>query len=264
MATLMRQYMFDALDTLRYEPTPKAVRVLLRGQVVAYTENAMLVWEPRRVVPSYAIPIADLSVALEDVEPAVDGDMPAGLLDPSDPFSGHTSAGRSAVVRAQTCTGAGFLPDALEGLIVLNFADFDWFEEEDEIFGHPRDPFSRIDIRHSKRRVEVEVADVRLAESENPLMLFETYLPSRFYLATNDVLAHLVRSDTETTCAYKGQATHWSAPDLGPEGTDIAWSYLSPPPEMSQITGRICFYQERVDLTVDGVRLQRPITPWSD
>ena len=263
MATMMRQHLMAALGSLRYEPTTKMVTVSSADQVVARTEQAILVWEPHRIVPSYAVPVADLLLPLEDVRPFAVETTPTGLLDPSNDFAQHTCAGRTAIVRGEAGPGEAFLPDELDGYAVLDFTAFDWFEEDERIFGHPRDPFSRIDIRHSARVVHMVSGGDILAESGHPLMLFETHLPPRFYLSPGDVLADLVRSDTSTTCAYKGEATHWSAPGLGDAGIDIAWSYENPPPEMHQITGRICFYQEKVDFVIDGVRSERPQTPWS-
>lgn len=263
MATMMRQHLMAALGSLRYEPTTKMVTVSSADQGVARTEKAILVWEPHRIVPSYAVPVADLLLPLEDVRPFAVETTPTGLLDPSNDFGQHTCAGRTAVVRGEAGPGEAFLPDGLDGYAVLDFPAFDWFEEDERIFGHPRDPFSRIDIRHSARVVHVVSGGDILAESGHPLMLFETHLPPRFYLSPGDVLADLVRSDTSTTCAYKGEATHWTAPGLGDAGIDIAWSYENPPPEMHQITGRICFYQEKVDFVIDGVRSERPQTPWS-
>jgi uncharacterized protein (DUF427 family) len=263
MATLMRQYLVESLGQLRYEPTAKIVSVHLGETMVARTDQAVLVWEPRRVVPAYAIPIAELQAPVEDIRPFDAGPPATGLLDPSSGFGKHTCAGSTAVVRAGEKSGAAFLPEDLDGFAVLDFEAFDWFEEDESIFGHPRDPFSRIDIRHSTRHIAVALEDQVLAESQHPLMLFETHLPPRYYLTRGDVAVDLVRSDTATTCAYKGHATHWSAPALGPDGIDIAWSYESPPPEMSQITGRLCFYQEKADFIVDGSFSGRPETPWS-
>ena len=263
MATMVRQYLMSALGSLRYEPTTKMVTVCSADQVIARTDNAVLVWEPQRIVPSYAVPVVDLQVKIEEARPFALEETPAGMLDPGKSFAEHTCAGRTAVVSGAAGPGEVFLPDDLDGYAVLGFFSFDWFEEDERIFGHPRDPFSRIDIRHSARVVHVVSGGDILAESGHPLMLFETHLPPRFYLSPGDVLADLVRSDTSTTCAYKGEATHWSAPRLGGAGIDIAWSYENPPPEMRQITGRVCFYQEKVDFVIDGVRGDRPVTPWS-
>jgi uncharacterized protein (DUF427 family) len=89
--------------------------------------------------------------------------------------------------------------------------------------------------------------------------VFEPPLPVRYYLPVEDVRTDLLRpSDSRTFCAYKGQASYWSL-----DGVDVAWTYLEPLREAAEVTGRIAFFNERVDLVVDGVRLERPWTPWS-
>ena len=102
-----------------------------------------------------------------------------------------------------------------------------------------------------------------LAESHRPLLLFETALPVRYYLPPGDVRIELVPSQTRSVCPYKGVAAWWSARIGDRVAEDIAWSYPSPVPENPRIAGLICFRNERVDLTVDGQRLERPVTPWS-
>lgn len=259
------------LGEVRYHPVEKRVRVRSGETVIADTFTPFLIWEPRRIVPSYAIPAADIRSEIHPVaagdateaqeRPVQLGDGPP-LLDPSTEFGFHTSEG----TRVEIEGGAGYRladPD-LAHLVVLDFDAFDWFEEDEPIFGHPRDPFSRIDLRSSSRHVRIERDGVLLAESTRPLMLFETMIPARFYLPRADVAAELRESDTKTVCAYKGHATHWHVDALGPAGRDIAWSYETTPPELHQIARLVCFYQERVDVIVDGVQRERPRTPWSE
>jgi uncharacterized protein (DUF427 family) len=111
--------------------------------------------------------------------------------------------------------------------------------------------------------VRVEADGVLLAESTRPLLLFETALPVRYYLPPEDVRAQLLPSTTASTCPYKGVAVWWSARSGDRVLDDVAWSYPAPVPENPRIAGRICFRNERVDLVVDGERLERPQTPWS-
>jgi len=138
-----------------------------------------------------------------------------------------------------------------------------WFEEEEPLLAHARDPHKRVDVVASSRAVRVEIDGVLLAESRRPLLLFETTLPVRYYLPPDDVQIELVRSQTRSVCPYKGVATWWSGRIGDRVAEDIAWSYPSPVPENPRIAGLICFRNERVDLTVDGQRLERPVTPWS-
>ena len=140
-----------------------------------------------------------------------------------------------------------------------------WFEEDEEVFVHPRNPYVRVDVLRSTRTVRIELKGVVLAESSAPALLFETGLPTRYYLnrtALNH--AHLVPSDTVTKCPYKGTTSaYWTAVVDGRRHPDIAWSYDFPTREVLPIAGMVAFYNERVDITVDGRRLVRPKTHFS-
>jgi uncharacterized protein (DUF427 family) len=126
---------------------------------------------------------------------------------------------------------------------------------------NPHDPFGRIDVLQSSRHVRVEHDGVLLAESSRPMLLFETLLPVRFYLPREDVAVELESSDTSSYCAYKGRASYFSVPD-GPR--DVAWTYREPLHDAEQVRDRICFFDERLDVIVDGERRDRPATPWTD
>ncbi len=140
-----------------------------------------------------------------------------------------------------------------------------WYEEDEEVYVHVRDPYHRIDVVPTSRRVRVSVDGVVLAESSKALGLYETGLPIRWYLPREDVRTGLLeRSDTVTQCAYKGQPTHWSASVGGRLVPDVGWSYEDDVRrEAEDVRGRIAFYNERVDVDVDDVRQERPQTSWS-
>lgn len=139
-----------------------------------------------------------------------------------------------------------------------------WFEEEDEVFVHPRDPYHRIDTLNTSRRVKVSLEGVVLAETTRARALCETGLPTRYYIPPEDVRSDLLLpSETVTQCAYKGTAIHWSAQVGSGLVIDVAWTYEEPNPEAAAVRGRICFYNERVDLEVDGQGQTRPVTPFS-
>jgi uncharacterized protein (DUF427 family) len=140
-----------------------------------------------------------------------------------------------------------------------------WFEEDERVLGHPRDPYHRIDTFATSRRVEIRLAGVLLASSTRPRVLCETSLPARWYLPRADVrVGLLVRSDTVTQCAYKGTANHWSAALDSGVVPDVAWSYDDEVRrEAEDVRGMLCFYDERVDVAVDGVARERPHTAWS-
>jgi uncharacterized protein (DUF427 family) len=272
MSIRLRDVMFRELDQLRHEPTEKRIRGILAGETVVDSTRALLLWEPRRIVATYAVPIEDVHGEIEvaaDEEPAELEAIRApqlgdrAVLDPSVPFSVHTAAGTPLQIRAGGRCAAAFRPQdsALAGVVAVDFAGFDaWYEEDERNYGHPRDPFHRIDIVRSSRHVRVELDGETLAESSQPRLLFEPPLPVRYYLPPEDVRTDLLRpSATRSFCAYKGEASYLSAP----EADDIAWHYPAPLREASEVTGCYAFFNEHVDLIVDGARLERPITPWS-
>jgi uncharacterized protein (DUF427 family) len=254
MGTKMRELLGGALQSLRYEPTDKRLRIYLNDELVADTASGLLVWEPRRVVPTYAVPQRDISARLESVGRVDElADLP--VLVPTNPFTAHSCTGEifDVIVDSVTASTAAFRPDDpdLAGYITFDFGAFDWREEEEPIVAHPHDPFKRIDILASCRRVRVEWEGRLLAESSRPLLLFETLLPVRYYLPREDVVADLEPTDTVTYCAYKGRASYFSVPN-GP--ADVAWTYHQPLREAEPVTDRVAFFNERTDIVVDGER----------
>jgi uncharacterized protein (DUF427 family) len=274
MGVRMMDLLSGNLDTLRYEPTAKRVRVSVGGEPVADTCDARLVWEPRRVVPSYAVPITALTAqpvpagAESGADENVGARLPAissrPILDPTVPFSAHSCAGTAFDVVAGQATraAAAFRPDDpdLAGYVILDFAAFEWLDEDEPVVSHPHDPFSRIEVLRSSRHVRVELDGRLLAESSRPMLLFETLLPVRFYLPREDVAVPLEPSETSTYCAYKGRASYFSVPD-GPR--DVAWTYREPLHDAEPVRDRVCFFDEHLDVIVDGKRHDRPITPWT-
>jgi uncharacterized protein (DUF427 family) len=140
-----------------------------------------------------------------------------------------------------------------------------WYEEDDEVFVHPRDPYKRVDVVNSSRPVRVVVGGVTVADTKSARFLFETRLPTRYYFPQEDVrMDLLVPSDKATACPYKGKAHYWSARIGDKVFEDIVWSYADPIPECPKIKGYLCFFNEHVDaIYVDGVEVPRPVTPWS-
>jgi uncharacterized protein (DUF427 family) len=157
-------------------------------------------------------------------------------------------------------------PDPLvAGNVIVGWRDVDaWYEEDEQVFGHVKDPYHRIDVYSTGRSIRVTVDGVVLAESKRAKGLYETGLPTRWYLPRDDVRTDLLeRSETATMCAYKGYATHWSARVGTQPVPDVAWSYEDPWRDAADVGGYVAFYNERVDIEVDGQRQERPKTPWS-
>lgn len=275
MALLLSTHVMRALSELRVQPTEKRIRGLVADRTVIDTVRAQIVWEPRRVVPTFAVPTTDLAAELVPSQaPAAEehlvnmGQGPP-VLDPRTPFTRHTCPGRSLtlVTAGRELEAAAFAPEDpdLADVVLVDFGAFDaWMEEDEELVGHPRDPFHRIDARRSTRRVTVGLDGMTVADSGSAVMLFETGLPTRYYLPREDVRTDLLRaSTTRTTCAYKGHASYWDL--VLPDRTvpDAAWTYEQPHHDAVPVGSLVCFYNERVDLTLDGTALPRPTTPWS-
>jgi uncharacterized protein (DUF427 family) len=158
----------------------------------------------------------------------------------------------------------GTVPE-LRDLVRPRWSSMDeWLEEDEPVYVHPRDPYKRIDILHSSRHVRIEVDGVTVAESNKPTLLFETGLPTRYYLPVTDVRTDLLRpTETVTRCPYKGTASWWTLAVGGNEHEDVVWMYRLPTSESHRIGGMLAFYDERVDVYVDGERQERPDSPFA-
>ena len=272
MATRLGTHLMGLNDTLRYEPVSRRIRASFDGHPVLDTTDAVLVWEPRRVVPMYAVPRTDITADLVACAPAALPPRVPPVLGPVK-FAWHLTPGQDhdVVVGGHTFARAAFTPEDpdLGGRVVVEWAPFAWVEESQPVTGHPHDPFKRIDLLPSDRHVVVSLGGTVLADTRRAIALHETSIPVRWYVPHDDVVTDLlVGSPSTSTCAYKGHATYVSiAPGaiagVGEEGKDIGWSYTHPLDEVAAIKGMVCFYSERSDLELDGVAVPRPVTPWS-
>ena len=226
------------LPAPRLEPTPRWVRVRAKGAWVADSRRALLLaWYGPAMLPTYCFLADDVRT---EMLPAL-GDAAVQLRDLPEPLAAAN----------------GMWTFSWDGRV-------QWFEEAMEVFVHAKDPTKRVDVLPSERHVRVEIAGEPVAESRRPHALFETTLPTRWYLPAGDVRWDLLEpSDTVTQCPYKGTARYWSVRAGGELYRDVVWSYPDPIPECPRIAGLICFFNEKVDVTVDGVREERPVTPWS-
>jgi len=151
--------------------------------------------------------------------------------------------------------------EELRALVRFVSEALDWSEGDEPIYVHPRDPYTRVDILHSSREVRVELDGQVLAESRAPMILFETGLPARYYLPITDIRQEaLLPSDTKTRCPYKGTAEYFTVQVGDTEHKDLIWFYRTPLPESAKIAGLASFYNEKVDIYLDGVLQARPKT----
>lgn len=270
MAVQMRKALANLNDELRYEPVSQRIRVFHGDVLVAETTGAMLVWEPRRIVPSYAVPRDDLRVDVVELDVPADDPATAPPMLPPGRFAPHLSAGTVVSLRAgdTVLEQAGYTlsdPD-LAGHVLLDWNAFEWVEEAAVMTGHAQDPFKRIKTLPSDRHVQVSFEGRLLADSRRGVLLLETSLPPRWYLPTQDVSMDLLEpSSHHTVCAYKGRASYWSLadPELGERGRDIGWFYSDPLHDALPVKDLLCFWVERTDLTLDGVEVPRPWSPFT-
>lgn len=244
---------------MRLEPTQRRVRALLGGTSIADSKRAQLLFLPPPF-NSYAFPRNDVRSDLLSESGAMS--MPGvGEVTRWTVAAGGTVREDAAWTFPQPPEGL----DPLKELVVFPWRLMDaWYEEDDEVFVHPRDPYHRVDVLNSSRHVKVTVGGVVVADTRRPRLLFETDLPTRYYIPKLDVKMELLEpSQTTSRCPYKGVASYWSVRAGDSVHPDLAWSYKSPIPECPKIENLIAFFNERVDLDVDGERMERPQTPWS-
>jgi uncharacterized protein (DUF427 family) len=235
-----------ARGRVRVEPGLKRVRAYVGGELVVDTTHPLLVWENPHY-PAYYLPRADVVADL----------VPTGTSIHS-PSRGDTvhytvKAGGKELVDAAWQYPESPLEE-IRDHVRFDWQALDaWFEEDEEVYVHPRSPYARIDILPSSRHVRVLIDGVVVADSHRPWLLFETGLPVRYYLPKVDVRMDLLEpTDSHTACPYKGTASYWSAVVNGQRHDDIVWSYPQPLPESTRIGGLVAFYNDRVTLEVDG------------
>ncbi len=240
------------------EPVPRRVRAYLADVPVVDTCRALYVWEWPHY-PQYYIPIDDVNTDVLVAE-SQSHQTPRG------PVQVHSLKVGDVRRDAAASLLTDATPKSLDNTMRFEWQALDrWFEEDEEVFVHPRDPYTRVDALRSTRPVRVELDGVLLAESGSPVMVFETGLPTRYYLNRSEVhMEHLVPSDTVTACPYKGRTTgYWSVRTGDTLHRDLAWSYDFPTRQLLPIAGLVAFYNEKVDIAVDGERLGRPETHFS-
>ena len=237
------------------EPVPRRIRGEIGGRIVLDTTTAMYLWE-WPYYPQYLIPATDV------VSDALSEDTETHRLSRGTVHNVGLRVGEIERPRAGRRYIASSVP-SLVGRIRFDWNALDaWYEEDEQVYVHPRNPYVRVDALRSTRHVRVELDGVVLAESNATVMVFETGLPTRYYFDRTAVdFAHLKATSTETACPYKGRTTgYWSVVLGDSVHDDLAWCYDFPTRQLIPIAGLIAFYDERVDVIIDGVRQERPET----
>jgi uncharacterized protein (DUF427 family) len=245
---------------LYWDPVPPRIRAFLGGEPLVDTTRAKLLHETG-YLPIYYFPEEDLRRDLLEASQTVS-------------HSPHKGDARywSIHVRERVVPDAAWAyPEPIEsasflaGHVAFEADALDeWYAEDEQVFGHPRDPYHRIDVYRTTRRVRVLVDGECVADSVRARALFETGLPPRFYLPPADVRLDLLEpSSTKTRCPYKGSASYWHARVGDALHADLAWTYPAPQHDGEPIRDLIAFFNERVDLEVGGARQERPQTQWS-
>jgi uncharacterized protein (DUF427 family) len=244
-------------EGVHIERSARRTRTYFGGKLIADSEHVLLVYETKRP-PAYWFPIAD--VRMEYLERRDQAQQAADTIRWRLVVNDCIAHNAARAYSQPSGDRAG-----LEGHLTFYWDQMDaWFEEDEEVFVHPRDPYTRVDTVHSSRHVRVEIDGVTLGETHRPILLFETGLPTRYYIPKQDVrMALLEPTESVTRCPYKGVARYWSARVGDKLVKDIVWSYPAPIPECPKIENLLSFYNEHVDLYIDGGLQDRPITPFS-
>lgn len=244
-----------ASGALKTRDNPKWIRGYRNGRLVVDSRSTLFVWE-HEYYPAWYLPVADVAGHVVATESTFDG--------------GERGAGASVDLHLADAviSRAGWQhldhPD-LAGLVRLDWKSMDaWFEEDVEVFVHPRSPEVRIDVLPTSKHVRVLVDGEVVADSVRTTVLYEATLPPRYHFPKADVRMDLLTpTDTESQCPYKGWANYWSVSVGDAQRDDIAWGYRTPLPESAGVAGLVCFYNERVDIEIDGVRVPRPVTKFA-
>jgi uncharacterized protein (DUF427 family) len=245
---------------LYFEDSPRRVRVVFGGETVADSRRVKLMHETR-YLPVYYFPEEDVRM---DLLEATDHTTRC-------PFKGDASYWSVRVGEKVAENAVWSYPEPIEtappiaGYLAFYWRKMDhWYEEAEEVFVHPRDPYHRVDVLESSRHVKVSVNGEVVAETDRPAILFETGLPPRYYIPPEDVREDvLVPSDKHTQCPYKGIASYHSVEAGGETVKNLVWHYPEPIAAAAKIRDNLSFFNEKVDLEVDGETQERPKTQWS-
>ena len=245
---------------LFFDPYLPRVRALFDSETVADSLATKLLHESGRL-PVFYFPLDDVRADL--LEPSgTSVEVPSKGVASYRTLRGRKRAVTDAAwVFESPVEAAGFLA----GHLALDWTAIDeWFAEDELVLGHPRDPYSRIEVLRSTRHVRVLLDGELLADTRRAKLLYETALPPRFYIPAGDVRTErLVPSPNRSRCAYKGSASYWHVRVEDRLAEDLVWTYRDPAHDALPVADMLCFFNERVDLEVDGELAERPRTQWS-
>jgi len=239
-------------------PSPKRLRAKVGNIVVADTVKALIMQESDHL-PLYYFPMADVREEF----------LMASATQTQSPFKGvATHYSLNTGVTLVEDAGWRYLQPLPGCPPVADYMAFywnkinRWYEEDEEVFVHARDPFRRVDCLPSSRHVQVILDDQIVADSRRATLLFETGMPTRYYLPIADArLDLLTPSRYLSRCPYKGLASYYHLTIDGKRHDNIVWYYPKPVHESARIKGLVSFYNEFVDrILVDGVEQPKPVT----
>lgn len=249
----------DREGLLYLEPSPRRIRGRAEGEMVVDSRHARLLYEHGRL-PIYMFPREEVRTE---------------LLEPSERRTESANKGPARWwdlrLGARLFSSAAWEYPApppgappLQGLIAFRWDALDgWFEEDEPAIVHARDPYHRVDVLDTSRRVRISLEGEAIADTERGKVIFETGLPPRWYVPREDVGAELIESEMRTGCAYKGFASYFSLRVGDRLEENLAWTYEEPRREVAPIAGMVSFFNERLDVELDGELQERPLTPWS-
>lgn len=246
----------------RWEESRRRVRAIFAGITVADSKRVMLLLEYGRL-PVFYFPMEDVRMDL----------MEASAHRTSSPLKGEAAYWTLRVGERVAENVAWSYPNPLregpplKGYLAFYWDKMDaWYEEEEQVFAHARDPYKRVDVVPSSRHVRVVLGGVTVADTHRPYLVIETGLPTRYYIPDEDVRGDLLTPTATTShCPYKGEATYWSASIGERIFKDIVWTYRDPLPACSPLAQSMCFFNERVDaIYVDNEQVEVPKTQWSE
>jgi uncharacterized protein (DUF427 family) len=244
------------------EECSKWIRTDFGGNTIADTTAALILRRAKRL-PVYCIPKKDVRLDLmENTRNSVTF-PPRGIASYWNINVGERNSDNAAWSFDDPTEGW----QALKDYLVFEWGRMDaWFEEDEEIFVHLKDPYHRIDVLKSSPHIRVVAGGNSVADTRRPVLLFETGFPTRFYIPKDDVaLEFLEQSDLQTRGPYKGIASaYWSIKIGDTYLRNSVWSYTDPLPEAYKIKDYLCFFNEKVDaIYLNNALVPKPETPWS-